>query len=163
MLTPGFVGESLLEHPKLKVFLHTKFPVDVRRDEDNYRAVKQYIEDADDPGHILATFTRIDGCSHWDGVASPPYDELLLVQDGYIRELSEAFLAKVPDGNVLVASDHGMTNVTEQLSIELEDEIGDPDESGYAYFTEGKILRVGCDDPATRDRIQSYIRRIADL
>lgn len=163
VLTPGFVGESLLEHPKLKVFLHTKFPVDVRRDEDNYRAVKQYIEDADDPGHILATFTRIDGCSHWDGVASPPYDELLLVQDGYIRELSEAFLAKVPDGNVLVASDHGMTNVTEQLSIELEDEIGDPDESGYAYFTEGTILRVWCDDPATRERIQAYLRGIEGL
>lgn len=163
VLTKGFEGASLLKHEKLKVFLHTEFPVVLRRDEDNFQVVKKYIEEADDPGSILATFTRIDGCSHWDGVASAPYDELLLVQDEYIRQLSEAFMEKVPDGSVLVASDHGMTNVTDYVSIELESEIGDPDKSGYAYFTEGTILRVWCEDDTTRERIRAYLDGIHGL
>ena len=157
VLTKGFRGDSLLQHEKLRVFLHTEFPVVVRRDEDNFQAVKKFIDQVDDPGSILATFTRIDGCSHWDGVASDPYNELLVVQDGYIRELSEAFLAKVPDGTVLVASDHGMTNVTDIVKIELEKEFGKPDAMGYAYFTEGTILRVWCEDLTTREKIQNYL------
>lgn len=163
VLTKGFEGDSLLKHEKLKVFLHTVFPVVVRRDEDNFKAVKQHIDETDDPGNILATFTRIDGCSHWDGVGSPTYDKLLLVQDNYIKELSEAFLAKVPDGNVLVASDHGMTNVTDHVLVELEREIGNPNTSGYAYFTEATILRVWCDDAGTRERIEAYLEGIHGL
>ena len=157
VLTSGFEGESLLQHDKMNVFLHTRFPVVVQRDEDNFQDVKRYIDEADDPGSILATFTRIDGCSHWEGVASEPYDELLLIQDRYIKELSEAYLAKVPDGTVLVASDHGMTNVTDFVKVELEAEIGKPDSCGYAYFTEGTILRVWCEDVALRERIQKYL------
>lgn len=163
VLTPGFDGDSLLKHEKMKVFLHTEFPVVPRRDEDNFQAIKQYIDAADDPGNILGTFTRIDGCSHWEGVGSKPYDELLLIQDNYIKELSEAFLAKVPDGTVLVASDHGMTNVTEQVLVELESEIGNPNTSGYAYFTEGTILRVWCEDRSTRECIKTYLDGIHGL
>ncbi len=163
VLTKGFDGDSLLEHPKMNVFLHTKFPVVPLRDQDNFQAVKKYIDEADDPGNILATFTRIDGCSHWDGVGSEPYDELLQLQDSYIRELSEAFLAKVPDGTILVASDHGMVNVTEQVLVDLENQIGDPDSTGYAYFSEGTILRVWCEGDAIRERIRVYLDGIHGL
>jgi hypothetical protein len=109
------------------------------------------------------TFTRIDACSHWEGVGSEPYDELLLVQDRYIEELSTAFLAKVPDGTVLVASDHGMVNVTKTVRLDLEGEIGKPHVAGYAYFCEGTILRVWCDDPRQRERIAAYLDSIEGI
>lgn len=163
VLSSWFTQDSLLKHPKLKVILHNKFPVVERRDEDAFKATKQYIEETDDLESVLVTFTRIDACSHWEGVASKPYDELLLVQDRYIEELSEAFLAKVPDGTILVASDHGMVNVTEHVRVDLEREIGTPSKSGYAYFTEGTILRVWCDDPKTRDRITAYLDGISGM
>jgi len=162
-LTPGFDQDSLLSHAKLKVFLHTRFPVVARRDQDNFEDAKKYLDENESPESMLVTFTRIDGCSHWAGVGSEPYDELLVVQDGYIRELSEAFLAKVPDGTVLVVSDHGMVNVTDHVRIDLENAIGRPDTSGYAYFSDGTILRVWCDDDAVRERIVSYLDAIQGI
>jgi len=157
VLTDWFEGDSLLEHPRMKVILHNEFPVVERRDEDAFAATKRYIEETDDLDSVMVTFTRIDACSHWEGVASKPYDELLVVQDGYIRELSEAFLARVPDGVVLVASDHGMTNVDTHVKLDLEGRVGSPTRLGYTYFTEGTILRVWCDDEAVRGRIVEYL------
>lgn len=160
VLSTWFKQDSLLQHPKMKVILHNTFPVVERRDEDAFKATMQHIEQTEDLESVLVTFTRIDACSHWDGVASPTYDKLLVIQDGYIEALSEAFLAKVPDGTILVASDHGMVNVTEHVNINLEREIGKPDANDYAYFTEGTILRVWCDNPETRERIIAYLENV---
>lgn len=160
VLTDWFKQDSLLKHPKMKVILHNSFPDVPRRDESAYQAAKEYLDATEEPQDLLVTFTRIDACSHWEGVASEPYDKLLLVQDKYIEDLSEAFLAKVPDGTILVASDHGMTNVTDYVSVDLESAIGKPAANGYAYFTEGTIMRVWCDDAATRERIVNYLDEI---
>jgi predicted AlkP superfamily pyrophosphatase or phosphodiesterase len=105
VFNPRFEQTSLLDAPGLHKFLHSSFPVVARRDEDAFRAALEHIRRADDPGHVLVTFTRIDHCSHWEGVASGPYDAMLAKNDDYIRELREAFLASVPDGTVLVVSD----------------------------------------------------------
>ena len=163
VLSSWFKQESLLQHPKMKVILHNTFPVVERRDEDAYKATKKYIDETDDLESVLVTFTRIDACSHWEGVASDVYNELLLVQDKYIEELSEAYLAKVPDGTILVASDHGMVNVTEQVNINFEREIGNPNANGYAYFTEGTILRVWCERDAMREKIATYLDGVAGM
>jgi predicted AlkP superfamily pyrophosphatase or phosphodiesterase len=158
-----FDHPSLLDSPKLKSFLHLTFPVVERRDEDAVRATLDHIESHDDPGNLLITLTRLDSSSHWDGVDSERYDVMLARNDGYIRDLTEAFLKKVPDGTVRVVSDHGMSNIEHQVKTDLEGEFGPPKPSTYAYFTEGTIMRVWCRDEALRERIAAYLDAIAGI
>lgn len=157
VFSPRFVQPSLLDTPGLKVFLHSSFPVIERRDQDAFRATLDHIEREDDPGHVLVTFTRIDHSSHWDGVASAPYDAMLAKNDEFIRRLSEAFLAKVPDATVLVVSDHGMSNIEHHVRVDLEARFGSPGRQTYAYFSEGTILRVWCGEDDLLGRIRDYL------
>lgn len=152
-----FAGSSLLDDPGMTTFLHWQFADTPRRDAEMVRAAKSHIECEEDLGDILLTLFRIDYSSHWDGVGSPNYDATLLETDGFIRELTEAYLDKVPDGIVYVVSDHGMANIEHHVRIDLESRFGKPKHSTYAYFTEGTILRVWCQDPELRGRIESYL------
>jgi predicted AlkP superfamily pyrophosphatase or phosphodiesterase len=158
-----FEQPSLLDVPGLQKFLYSSFPVAARRDEDAFRAALEHIRREDDPGHVLVTFTRLDHCSHWEGVASAPYDAMLAKNDDYIRELSEAFLASVPDGTVLVVSDHGMSDIEHGVRVDPEPRFGPPRRGKYAYFTEGTILRVWCAEPALREQIRAYLDGIEGI
>lgn len=158
-----FKHPSLLDVPGLNKFLHCTFPVVERRDDDAFRAALEHIRREDDPGHVLVTFTRIDQCSHVHGVASAPYNAMLEKSDGHIRDLSEAFLERVPDGVVLVVSDHGMSNIENEIRVDLESRFGSPRRNAYAYFCEGTIVRVWCSDPTLRQQIRSYLDGIEGL
>jgi len=163
VFSPEFPHPSLLDHPGLTKFLHGDFPNTDRLDEVIFEAAKGYIETSDAPGHVLLTFVKIDKCSHWDGVGSPPYDAMLGENDRYIRELTEAYLRKHPDGVVLVVSDHGMANVERYVRVDLEGTFGKPRSAGYAYFSEGTIVRVWCADPGLRGRIDEYMLSFSDV
>jgi len=162
-LSPGFSQPSLLDHPGLTKFLYGDFPNSDRLDEVIFEAAKGYIEGSDSPGHVLLTLVKIDNCSHWEGVASPPYDAMLKENDRYIRDLTRTYLRKHPDGVVLVVSDHGMGNVERQVRIDLEAAFGKPKNAGYAYFSEGTIVRVWCDAPELRGRIDEYMLSFSDV
>lgn len=163
VFNPAYRGGSLLDLPQLHKFLHLYYAPIEERDERALAAALAHIESRDDPGHMLITWTRIDHCSHWDGVASPPYDEMLARNDRNIETLSRAFLAKAPDGVVFVVSDHGMVNVEHHLDLEIERHFGRPTRSTYSYFTEGTILRVWCHDDALRERMQRHFDGVEGL
>jgi predicted AlkP superfamily pyrophosphatase or phosphodiesterase len=163
VLNERFDQESILDHPELNKFIHLQFANTTRRDEEVFLAAKRHIEAAEDPGHVFVTFSKLDHCSHWEGVGSEPYDRMLLENDRYIRVLSEFFLAKVADGAVLVVSDHGMVNVKHEVRVDLEGRFGRPRTSGYAYFSEGTILRVWCESEALKELIRSYLDEVEGL
>jgi hypothetical protein len=159
----AFDQSSLLDLPQLKKFIHSTFPDVAKRDEDAFSATLEYIDQSSDPGHVLVTFTRLDHCSHWDGVASEAYDLNLADNDDKIRALSEAYLAKVPDGTVRVVSDHGMTNIEHCVDVDLEEHFGQPGRASYSYFTEGTLLRVWCADASLRERIRGHLDEIEGI
>ncbi|MBW2291235.1 MAG: alkaline phosphatase family protein [Deltaproteobacteria bacterium] len=163
VFSPSFAHPSLLDHPKLTKFFFHQFSNTERQDEEVFEAAKSYIEGSESPGHVFLTFVKIDACSHWEGVGSPPYDAMLLENDRYIAELTEAFLAKVPDGRVFVVSDHGMSNIHTGVKLELEKNFGKPSRDRYAYFTEGTILRVWVEDENLRTAIAEYVDGIDGL
>jgi hypothetical protein len=158
-----FKQPSLLDSPKLNKFIHCTFPDVAQRDEDAFKATLEHIRSSDDPGHTLVTFTRLDHCSHWDGVASEVYDINLAKNDDKIRELSEAYLEKVPDGIVRVVSDHGMSNIDTFVDVDLEKVFGRAGPNSYSYFTEGTIMRVWCADPALREGIRTHLDGVAGI
>lgn len=156
----GFDKPSLLDHPEMTSFLHWHYPISPDRDEVMFEDVKKKIESEEDPGHILLMLAELDHCSHVDGVGTESYSRVLADNDRYIRELSEAFLTRYPDGNVLVVSDHGMSNIENFIELELEKQFGRPSASSYAYFTEGTILRIWCHSPELGEAIDAYLREI---
>ena len=163
VFSPDFAHPSLLDAPGMIKFLHHQFPNTDHQDEDIFKAAKAHIETSDRPGHVLLTLVKIDHCSHWEGVGSKPYNEMLLENDRYIGELTEAFLSKVPDGRVFVVSDHGMANIHTGVSIDLEGRFGKPGRKRYAYFTEGTILRIWITDKSLTSGITEYVDEIEGL
>jgi predicted AlkP superfamily pyrophosphatase or phosphodiesterase len=163
VFSPSFDQPSLLDHSGLKKFLHHQFPGSDHQDRDIFEATKAYIENSDSPGHVFLTLVKIDHCSHWEGVGSAPYDEMLAENDRYIRELTESFLSKAPDGRVFVISDHGMSNIEDAVVLDLEGEFGSPSIGRYSYFTEGTILRVWVDDDSLCEKIAEYVGGLGGL
>jgi hypothetical protein len=163
VFSAAFAQPSLLDLPQLNKFIHNTFPDVAKRDEDAFAATLKHIEQAREPGHVLVTFTRLDHCSHWDGVASEAYDVNLADNDEKIRTLSEAYLAKVPDGTVRVVSDHGMSNIEHCVDVDLEGHFGQPGRDTYSYFIEGTLLRVWCADTSLRERIRAHLGEITGI
>ncbi len=159
----GFDKPSLLDHPEMTSLLHWHFENNEERDEVMFRAALKKIREEDDPGHITLMLAKLDHCSHWEGVASAPYNEVLLENDRHIRELTEAFLEKSPDGVVFVVSDHGMSNIEHEIDLQLEKRFGRPSASTYSYFTEGTLMRLWCHDAELEKAIRGYLAGIAGL
>ncbi len=159
----GFDGESLLDHPDMTSFLHWQFENNHQRDEVMFRAALEKIQSEDDPGHITLMLAGIDHCSHWEGVGSEPYNELLVENDRYIRELTNAYLGKYPDGQVFVISDHGMSNIEHHIELDLEARFGRPSPQNYTYFSEGTLLRVWSESETRLAEIAEYLDGIHGL
>lgn len=163
VFSPTFDQTSLLDHPKLTSFLYHQFPPGEDQDERIFRAALDHLRNAEQPGSVLLTLVKIDSCSHWQGVDSPPYQKVLADSDRYIRELTEAFLAREPEGIAFVVSDHGMSNIETTIRLDLEKAFGRPSTDTYTYFSEATILRVWVHDPELRDRIANHLDHIEGL
>jgi predicted AlkP superfamily pyrophosphatase or phosphodiesterase len=159
----SFDKPSLLGHPEVTSFLHWQFPNDDQRDEVMFEAAKRKIEQDEDPGHIVLMLSKLDMCSHWEGVASEPYERMLQENDRYIRELTSAFLERCPDGVVFVVSDHGMSNVDKFIRLDLEKKFGKPSASTYSYFSEGTLLRLWFADDRLRAEMSAHLAGIEGL
>jgi len=157
VFSPEFSQESLLDHPDMTTFFFHQFPPGDDQDEATFQGTLDFIQKSERPGSVMLTLVKIDACSHWQGVGSEPYKKLLADNDRYIRELTEAFLAKEPDGVVNVVSDHGMTNIEQMVEVDLEGKFGRPHKDRYSYFTEATILRVWVDDPELREDMRAYL------
>ena len=160
----AFSQPSLLDHPRLTKFLHHAYaPPGPERDQRTFEAALSHIRNAETPGSVLLTLVEVDSCSHWQGVGSEPYNVLLAENDRYIRELTQAFKAREPDGAVFVVSDHGMSNIERTLALGLEEEFGPPGAGTYAYFSEATILRIWTEDAELRRRIADHLDGIRGL
>lgn len=160
---PRFRHPSLLDDPKLTKFLHHQFRPGRERDLEAAHSVLEYIERSEAPGSILVTLVELDHCSHWEGVGSAPYMKQLAENDAAIRRLTEAYLAKEPDGVVFVVSDHGMSNIERTVSFDLERHFGRASRTTYAYFSEATLLRIWINDVSLFEPIRDYLDTIPEL
>lgn len=158
-----FAQTSLLDRKDLKKFLHADFIANDQIDRHIFESAKHFIETTPAPGHILITLVRLDTCSHWEGVGSEPYRQMLQENDRYIRELSAAYKKKHPGGLIFVVSDHGMANVERTVHVDLEQRFGKPSSKSYVYFSEGTLWRIWCPDMTLRNEIDNYMCSIADV
>ena len=107
--------------------------------------------------NLIISQTELDGIAHWHGVGSYKYNENISLLDQRIVNLRERFLNRFKDGKVIIVSDHGMTNVKKSIKIELEKNIGRPNDRTYYYFLDGTILRIWIFKTAVKEKIETYL------
>jgi hypothetical protein len=110
-----------------------------------------------DYDNIFGAFGDLDGIGHSDGVGAEKYDLKIAELDRYLSALYEAFRRRNPEGTFIVFSDHGMANVHQGISIDMESHFGEASESRYLYFIDATMLRVWCFDKRTQNAIERHL------
>lgn len=106
---------------------------------------------------LFVPLPDLDGFGHRFGVQAAPYLQHLAKVDEWCRQLSQAFLAKYPMGHVFVVSDHGMTDVSQGVYLDIEEQIGPANSSRYIYFSDANLLRVWVFDQDLLEPIHQYL------
>lgn len=118
------------------------------------------LNDITQAGSMLLPMPDLDGFGHAFGVDGTPYAEHLDFLDASIANLVDKYLASHLDGHVFVISDHGMVNVTQGLTLDIEACAGKASSQTYVYFTDANLLRVWVLDEEKRDAINTYLQQL---
>jgi hypothetical protein len=110
---------------------------------------------------VYVPLPDLDGIGHTDRTTGPRWAAQLAAIDGWVDELASRFLARHPDGDVFVVSDHGMADVRGGVSFEIERELGPQRRDRYLYFTDSTLLRIWVADPELGPAIADHLDRSA--
>ena len=111
-------------------------------------------------GSLLVPLPDLDGFGHTFGISGEPYTAHLAFLDSSIANLVDKFQAVHHDRHVFVVSDHGMVNVTQGITLDIEAVVGKTSSQTYIYFTDANLLRVWVLDEGKRDVIQTYLQHL---
>jgi hypothetical protein len=144
------------EFPQLKV-LSLPHPQKGARDRVLCHAALNAIQDA---ACLLLPLSDLDGLGHTYGINGGPYLTHLDFLDTSIAELVDKYLAYHQKGHVFVISDHGMVNVKQGLTLDIETRLGKASSDTYAYFTDANLLRVWVLEEKKKDAIHAYLQQL---
>jgi len=101
---------------------------------------KELIDDAVE--NLIVAFTELDWVFHVNGFRSTKYNQKISTLTSQIKQLGDYYLSKFPDGEVVVVSDHGMTDTKESINFQLEKRFGMPFSNGVSYFYDSLYLSL---------------------
>lgn len=152
---PGFGHPTLFSrHPALRAIAVPALTKG-RRDEAAAAEGLAAIEAGAD--RLYLPLVDLDGIGHSDRRSGPRWAAHLAALDAWVDTLSERFLARWPEGDVFVVSDHGMADVRGGVRLALEQVAGPPGRDRYLYFSDSTLLRVWVFDPALGPPIAEHI------
>ncbi|MCB0217777.1 MAG: alkaline phosphatase family protein [Caldilineae bacterium] len=99
----------------------------------------------------------LDGIGHAHRRSSEAWQAHLARLDAWIAVLSEGFLARQPEGQVFVLSDHGMADVTGSVELRIEQDIAKAGPGRFLYFSDSTLLRIWVFDPDLGEAIAAYL------
>lgn len=106
---------------------------------------------------LFVPFPDLDGFGHRFGVKAGPYLQHLARVDNWCRQLSEAFLAMYPTGHIFVLSDHGMTNVSQGVYLDIEEQLGPANSRRYLFFSDANLLRIWVFDENLMEPVRQFL------
>ncbi|KMY43013.1 hypothetical protein AC622_01000 [Bacillus sp. FJAT-27916] len=106
--------------------------------------------------NIMVSFSFCDKYGHLLG-RGPEYDRVIDEHLVQIISLMNKYKEKWHDNNVVIVSDHGMSNVKENVSHNLEDKFGRQKKGKYVAFCDSAILRVWTWNEQLKNDIASYL------
>ncbi len=158
---PGFPKPSIFDrHPRLRL-LETQRLKKGARDGALVAQAKRCIDEG--ISRLFVPLPDLDGIGHRHGTRSPEWQQQLARLDGWVSGLAERFLARHPDGDVLVLSDHGMAEVERGIRFAPESTLGPAHRQRYLYFTDSTLLRVWLAEPALAPRLDEALGLVPGL
>ena len=107
--------------------------------------------------NYFAAFAEVDHKTHEYGVGTFKHTELIRYYTDLIDKILVKFQRLYPDGEVLIFSDHGMSNPNQLISLDFESKIGQPSMNSYIYFVDATMVRVWIFDESLEEEITSYL------
>jgi hypothetical protein len=112
---------------------------------------------------VFLPLPDLDGIGHTDRTTGARWAAHLTRIDAWLDDLAGAFLARHPEGDVLVVSDHGMADVHGGVPFDIEVAVGRPGRERYMYFTDSTLVRVWVVDPALRRPVADFAAGVPHL
>lgn len=109
---------------------------------------------------LFVPFPDLDHTGHQYGVDHPAYLQHLAELDGWCAGLAARFFESHPQGHVFIVSDHGMSNVTRGVHLDIEKRFGQPSENSYHYFSDANLLRIWVFLEDYRQPIADYLEEL---
>ncbi len=152
---PGYEHPSIFSrHPALQP-ISTEGLTKGQRDAAVVRRAATAI--AEGQSQLYVPLIDLDGIGHAHRRSSPEWEAHLDRLDGWVDDLSDRFLRRHPDGQVLVLSDHGMADVHGSVELRIETDLAPAGRDSYLYFSDSTLLRVWIFDPALGPAIAEYL------
>ena len=108
--------------------------------------------------NYFAAFAEVDHKTHDYGVRSTKHTELIREYSDHIHKILVHFKGIYPEGEVLIFSDHGMSNPDQLISLDFESNIGRPGLNSYIYFVDATMVRIWIFDQTLEEGIVSYLK-----
>ncbi|HNT74551.1 MAG TPA: alkaline phosphatase family protein [Anaerolineae bacterium] len=157
-----FPHSSIPNLPRVKgvcSYDYSSLPVE-KVDTAVYERAKQCIANIPENHHLFVSMTKLDHVGHWNGVDSPEYRQKVAELDQWVEDLYVRFLKRFPEGELVVISDHGMVNVKQLVTLELEKVFGKVRPDTYTYFLDGTLLRIWSDQPHLINNMVDYLSNL---
>jgi len=156
----GFGLPTLFSHMSngIKV-VYSKYPFNVDRDKLLFLEAKEVIL-SDKYGTIFIASADLDHITHSFGIDSEEHTKKILDLDGSLNQICTLWLQRNPGSNIVIISDHGMANVVNSVTIDLEKVFGKIRENRYIYFVDSTFLRVWVFDEYLECKIKEYLSNL---
>lgn len=143
----------------LKKSLYSHYPASSNRDEQVFFDARDALLSGNFKT-IFAPFGELDTLTHEYGVGSKEHLTKISDLDAWINELIQRLHEKNSQGKFVIISDHGMVDVSQTVTLDLEHHFGTCGESSYLYFIDSTMLRVWIFDDSLQSGISNYLGNI---
>lgn len=124
------------------------------KDEDRYLLAKTNILKV---GRLSLFLEELDGIAHRHGLMSIEYKNYIIRLSGWIDDLCDKFRSNYPDGDIIILSDHGMSEVKNAIRFDPEKEFSTIGAHKFIYFVDTTMLRIWYIDPLIKTAAESLL------
>lgn len=109
--------------------------------------------------NTLVSLVDLDNIAHINGLHSTRFSDHISLLNGRINALIARFLTANPDGRVFIFSDHGMSDVTTAVNLDIEAVLGQMELGKYLYFLDSTFLRIWTKNPSIESAATEFLRK----
>lgn len=111
-------------------------------------------------GRLSVFFIELDKIGHKFGLDSQEYADYLTRLNGWLHSLCDRFRAIYPDGDIVILSDHGMSQVKRAIRFDLKRDAFLREAQAYVYFLDTTMLRIWYLDSTAKSTIESFLNSV---
>ena len=156
------IDKSVFTEHNYSRILCSDFKVN-NRDEAVFNELNNRIDNGDLAENTIVTLAECDQRLHLTGGLGKGGENVARYYANKIGEISRKYVSKYPLANLIVLSDHGMSNVNQGVNIQLEKMFTSCSYDTFLYFIDATMLRLWFYNSELQNKILTYLRNHNDL